>query len=99
MKIGVDACCWGNKRGFGRFTRDLLEAVLEIDKENEYLFFIDSETDDTGTIPAQVTKIVANTKHSSIKAASAEGRRLSAAHRSGVVGEALEEVDQVELGH
>lgn len=75
MKIGVDACCWGNKRGFGRFTRDLLEAVLEIDKENEYLFFIDSETDDADTIPAQVKKIVANTEFSSVKAASAEGRR------------------------
>jgi glycosyltransferase involved in cell wall biosynthesis len=75
MKIGVDACCWGNKRGFGRFTRDLLEALLEIDEENEYLFFIDSETEDLDTIPTQVKKIVANTKFSSVKAASAEGRR------------------------
>ena len=25
MNIGVDACCWANKRGFGRFTRELLQ--------------------------------------------------------------------------
>lgn len=75
MKIGVDATCWGNKRGFGRFTRELLEALLEIDKTNEYLFFIDSETVESETIPPQVKKIVANTQVSQLKAASADGSR------------------------
>jgi glycosyltransferase involved in cell wall biosynthesis len=75
MKIGVDATCWGNKRGFGRFTRELLEALLEVDKTNEYLFFIDDETAQSETIPPQVKKIVADTKMSPIKAASAEGCR------------------------
>ncbi len=74
MKIGVDATCWSNKRGFGRFTRELLEAILEIDRTNEYLFFIDECTDDS-EIPARVTKIVARTEVSSLQAASAEGRR------------------------
>lgn len=75
MKIGVDATCWGNKRGFGRFTRELLEALLEIDQTNEYLFFIDGETADTETIPARVEKIVANTAVSQLAAASAESSR------------------------
>jgi glycosyltransferase involved in cell wall biosynthesis len=75
MKVGVDAACWGNKRGYGRFTRELLEALLEIDKTNEYLFFIDNDTADTSAIPPQVKKIVANTKVSPIKAASADGNR------------------------
>ena len=75
MKIGVDAACWGNKRGFGRFTRELLENLLEIDETNEYLFFIDSDTADGETIPARATKIVVQTDASPIKAASADGRR------------------------
>jgi glycosyltransferase involved in cell wall biosynthesis len=75
MKIGVDATCWGNKRGFGRFTRELLEALLEIDKTNEYLFFIDSATAESETIPSNVKKIVAQTDRSPIEAASADGRR------------------------
>ncbi len=75
MRIGVDATCWGNKRGFGRFTRELLEAVLEIDKTNEYLFFIDGATAESETIPARVKKIVAETKVSPIQAASAESSR------------------------
>jgi len=75
MRIGIDATCWGNKRGFGRFTRELLEALLEIDKTNEYLFFIDNDTSDSQAIPARVKKIVAQTETSPIKAASADGRR------------------------
>lgn len=75
MKIGVDACCWGNKRGFGRFTRELLEALVEVDASNEYLFFIDSETTDLDDIPAGVRKIVAKTEFSQVKAAAADGRR------------------------
>jgi glycosyltransferase involved in cell wall biosynthesis len=75
MKIGVDATCWGNKRGFGRFTRELLEALLEIDQANEYLFFIDGDTVESETIPPRVKKIVANTKVSQLKAASADSSR------------------------
>jgi glycosyltransferase involved in cell wall biosynthesis len=75
MRIGVDATCWGNKRGFGRFTRELLEAILEIDTTNEYLFFIDGNTEDRDAIPPRVKKIVAKTDISPLKAASADSRR------------------------
>lgn len=75
MKIGVDATCWGNKRGFGRFTRELLDSLLKIDESNEYLFFIDNNTEDYDSIPARVEKIVVKTEVSSIQAASSEGRR------------------------
>jgi len=75
MRIGVDATCWGNKRGFGRFTRELLEALLEIDQINEYLFFIDGNTEDFEAIPARAKKIVARTDISPMRAASADGRR------------------------
>ncbi|MEQ1764110.1 MAG: glycosyltransferase family 1 protein [Pyrinomonadaceae bacterium] len=75
MKIGVDACCWGNKRGFGRFTRGLLEALVEIDEDNEYLFFIDSKTDDRESIPTRAKTVVVQTEKSATMAASSEGRR------------------------
>lgn len=75
MKIGVDATCWGNKRGFGRFTRELLEALLKIDQTNEYLFFIDNNTQDDSSIPSRVKKIIAQTDVSPLQAASSEGRR------------------------
>lgn len=74
MRIGIDASCWGNKRGFGRFTRELLEAVLEIDNQNEYLFFIDANTAAETSLPEQVQTIAAQTETSQIKTA-ADGRR------------------------
>lgn len=75
MRIGVDACCWSNKRGFGRFTRELLDAILAIDESNEYLFFVDSQASDLDNIPARVKTIVAKTEFSQVKAAAADGRR------------------------
>ena len=75
MRIGVDACCWGNKRGFGRFTRELLWALTAIDKSNDYLFFVDSKTDDLDDIPTNVRTIVVDTEHSQVKTAAADGRR------------------------
>lgn len=75
MKIGIDACCWANKRGFGRFTRELLEALLKLDEANEYLFFIDSETSRVEDFPSRAKLIVARTEYSAVNAASADGRR------------------------
>ena len=75
MRIGVDATCWQNKRGYGRFTRELLEAVLEVDKTNEYLFFVDPATAESGQLPPGVRRIVIETTVAPIEAASAEGRR------------------------
>ncbi len=44
MKIGVDATTWSNSRGYGRYTRALLTAAVELDRTNEYTFFVDRET-------------------------------------------------------
>ncbi len=71
MRIGVDACTWSNRRGFGRFTRELLEAVLANDQENEYLFFVDSKAADSREMPGNVKTIVVNTQISPMEAASA----------------------------
>ena len=40
MIIGVDASCWANKRGYGRYTRELLSALFDADQRNEYRLFI-----------------------------------------------------------
>jgi len=75
MRIGVDACCWSNRRGFGRFTRELLSALLAVDQNNEYLFFVDKDTAATEEFPEGVNLVVAQTQVSPIQAASASGRR------------------------
>jgi len=41
LRIGIDASCWWNKRGFGRYTRLLLSAMFEADRGHEYILFAD----------------------------------------------------------
>ena len=41
MKIGVDATCWWNNRGFGRFTRELLSAMFRLDSGHTFHLFTD----------------------------------------------------------
>jgi glycosyltransferase involved in cell wall biosynthesis len=75
MRIGVDACCWSNRRGFGRFTRELLRAIIAADRTNEYVFFVDQETAANNGLPRDVQLSVAATRVSPMQAASASGRR------------------------
>jgi glycosyltransferase involved in cell wall biosynthesis len=41
MRIGVDAACWANGRGYGRFARELLGAMVEVSPADEFVFFAD----------------------------------------------------------
>ena len=41
MRIAVDASCWGNNRGFGRFTRELVGAMIRRDQRNTYVLLSD----------------------------------------------------------
>ena len=75
MHIGIDACCWSNKRGFGRFTRELLKALVRWDKQNEYLFFIDKDSASENVFPEEIDLIVTPTQVVPTQAASAKGRR------------------------
>ena len=76
MNIGVDASCWANKRGYGRYTRELLRTLLDLDSQNEYRLFLDSETvGQDYQLPEDVQKVIVRTSEAATKAASASGRR------------------------
>lgn len=40
-RIGIDATCWWNRRGFGRFTRQLLTSMLAEGRDHEFVLFVD----------------------------------------------------------
>jgi len=75
MRIGVDACCWSNRRGFGRFTRELLTALAKIDDRNEYRFFVDQQTAIENQFPKNITLVTVSTRVAPTQAASSSGRR------------------------
>jgi len=41
MRIGVDASCWSSRRGFGRFTRGLLQAMFAAPRGHSFCLFVD----------------------------------------------------------
>ena len=74
MKIGVDATTWQNQRGYGRFARALLDALVRVDHKNRYTFFVDS-SDDTEKIPGSIDLRLVQTTRATVDAASSEGAR------------------------
>jgi glycosyltransferase involved in cell wall biosynthesis len=41
LRIGVDAACLANGRGYGRFTRELLAALVESAREHQFVLYAD----------------------------------------------------------
>ena len=74
MKIGVDATCWQNRRGYGRHIRALFSALLNIDAENSYTFFVDSKQE-TETIPPSANLMFVSASTPTALAAASDGRR------------------------
>ncbi len=43
MRVGIDATCWANRRGFGRFTRNAMSRLVELDSRNTYVLYVGSD--------------------------------------------------------
>lgn len=75
MRLAVDASCWANERGYGRFTRSLLGAFLSSARRHELDLFVDAATADSVSLPEGARVVVARTREAPARAASASGRR------------------------
>ena len=75
MRIGVDASCWVNQRGYGRFARCLLSSMIENFPQHEFIFFIDSESAKGCQFPSHAQVIEAKTNHRAVDSASSSSRR------------------------
>jgi len=42
LRVGVDATSWDNRRGYGRFTRGAVRALLELDTDASYVLYLDA---------------------------------------------------------
>ncbi len=74
MYIGIDGGTWANARGYGRFTRELVRALLQVDERNRYSIFLDpfSPRDD---LPDGLRVVDVAARQSPSHAASADGYR------------------------
>ena len=73
IHVGVDATSWINDRGFGRFTRELVTALLERDAGFEYSLVFDRPPN--FELPDNVNVIVGQTENSLNEAAVGDNSR------------------------
>jgi glycosyltransferase involved in cell wall biosynthesis len=51
MRIGVDATSWVNRRGYGRFVRNAIRRLVDLDPDTRYVFVIDEASAETAELP------------------------------------------------
>ena len=75
MRIAVDVTCWCNRRGFGRFTRELVTALSARCEREELVLLADSQTARCRDLPLKHDLATAPTSVAAVRAASAQGNR------------------------
>lgn len=75
MRIGIDGATWTNRRGYGRFLRELVRAIPQVDSRHEYVILLDSSADRDETWPDAFTPCFVPTSRSVGESATAAGRR------------------------
>lgn len=58
MRIGVDATCWANGRGYGRYARELLRAMVLLAPDDQFVFFLDDHAAVTFDLHGKNVKVV-----------------------------------------
>lgn len=56
MRVGIDATSWANRRGFGRFTRNVVGRLLELEGDTEYVLYIDERSADEAGLPTGIAQ-------------------------------------------
>jgi len=76
MNFGVDATCWANVRGYGRFTRELCSAMVALAPEHHFVFFADAAAAQVFELRAPNVRLVTVAqKVAPTQAAAADGAR------------------------
>ena len=76
MRLGVDASCWANERGYGRFTRELMGSMVGEAPDDQFVFFLDARADARFALAApNVTRVLVPQRVSPTQAAGSDSSR------------------------
>ena len=78
MRIGIDACTWANRRGYGRFTRMLVTTMVAEHPQHQFILVADQHTAAECDFPAGAQVEIVQTREQPTQAASADGSRSPA---------------------
>ena len=75
MRIGIDGACLSNRRGFGRFARQMVEALARAGSPHDFAVLVDRPSLGSTPIPDGFETIAVEVKEAPSRAAAASGRR------------------------
>jgi glycosyltransferase involved in cell wall biosynthesis len=75
MRVGIDAMGWTNRRGYGRFARNAIGRLVELDHETTYALYVDEQTAATAALPEAAEVRVVRLRQIPVNAASAQSSR------------------------
>ena len=76
MRVGIDATCWANGRGYGRFTREIVTAMARCAPDVQLVCFLDPKSAACFELRANnVTQVLVGTSAAPSDAASSTGNR------------------------
>lgn len=75
LRVGIEACTWSNRRGYGRFTRELVSRLVALHPRHSFALVVDRTTAEQSTFPPGAEVVVVDTSEQPTQAASADGSR------------------------
>src|SRR3982074_2609655 len=78
MRIGIDGGCWSNRRGYGRFLREVFTALARADPGIEYTIFLDAQSFDSFPLRQEIRAVRVRTSESVLSVPSSARRRSGA---------------------
>lgn len=75
IRIGVDATCWTQRRGYGRHLRGLITAAAEISTRHRFVLFTDCADENAFPFPSTCEVVAVSTRRKTLQAAGADGAR------------------------
>jgi glycosyltransferase involved in cell wall biosynthesis len=76
VRVGIDATCWANNRGYGRFAREIVAAMARCAPEVQLVCFLDPKSAERFELRAKnVSRVVVEVTAAPSDAASATGSR------------------------
>ncbi|MFQ5667619.1 MAG: glycosyltransferase family 4 protein [Candidatus Binatia bacterium] len=75
MRVGIDGACWVNRRGYGRFARELVTHLAALDGGVDYTLMVDFDVAEAAAVPDRIGVVRVHTRRPAAHAAAAAGRR------------------------
>ena len=75
MRVGVDATGWANRRGHGRFTRNAVARLVELNADATYVIYVDEQSASQVELPPRVERRTIAVSRAPSAAAASDSRR------------------------